>query len=294
MDRIARVFVRRTQYTPTDELCFFGPPGLLAPDVDEVHVSCLFTWDRPKVDSLARSWARVAPVKVGGPAYGKAGGGGGEFTPGLYLRENYVITSRGCPRKCPFCFVHEQEGDLHELKKIHVGSWVMDNNLLACSDAHVSKVFDMLEGRKDVKFLGGLDVRFLKGWHAERLAKLALSNVSIAYDMPGVEPHLERGLRLLHGAGVGHGVIRCFVLAGYFDWDTPDKAEGRCREVLRLGATPCAMFYRGPDEANPRKPVEWSKWAVRWSWQPGVYAMAKREGLLTYQNLEGKRGESKR
>jgi len=52
---------------------------------------------------------------------------------------------------------------------------------------------------------------------------------------------------------------------------------------LKHGATPCAMYYRGPDEINPKRPKQWNEWTRRWSWQPGVYAMAKREGLETYQ-----------
>lgn len=281
--KIARVFVRKTQYTPEDNLVFFDRPGLFPPEIDEVHVSCLFTWDKPKAERLAQQWSRVAPVKIGGPAYENCGSGSREFIPGMYLRPGYTITSRGCIRKCPFCFVYNQEGPIKEFS-IHPGSWLMDNNLLACSEGHIRKVFSMLRKQKgQVKLLGGLDIRLLKSWHVELISQLKLLNVSIAYDMPNVEDALVEGLYILHDGGISHGVIRCFVLAGFFDWDTPQKAEERCRFVLKYGATPCAMFYRGPDEIRERKPKEWSKWAVRWAWQPGIYAMAKRENIPTYQ-----------
>ena len=279
--RIARVFVRKTQYTPTDELCFFGRAGFFTPEVDEVHVSCLFSWDRKKAEELAKSWKRVAPVRVGGPAYPGTDDGG--FEPGKYVRDGYTFTSRGCIRKCPFCLVHSQEGGIRELSVIHPGNKLMDNNLLACSRGHVESVFDMLDGQKDVMLMGGLDVRLLEEWHVDRLAKLRLRNVAIAYDMEGVEESLERSLVLLHGGGVPHGKIHCFVLGGFFGWDTPEKAEERCRLVLRLGATPTAMTYRHSNDFSPRKSSEWRKWAIRWSWQKGIYAMAKREGILTYQ-----------
>jgi len=283
--RIARVFVHKTQYTPVDELCFFGVPGLLVPEVDEVHVSCIFSWDKPRAEQLAEQWEGVAPVKLGGPAYSiEKGDGGGDFVPGRYLREGYVITSRGCPKKCPFCLVPCREGGIRELPVVYPGSWVMDNNLLACSRAHVEAVFSMLMLRREVKFLGGLDIQLLRGWHVEWLSRLRLSNVSIAFDNPNEESRLVTSLELLHSGDVGYGVIRCFVLGGFFRWDSPEKAEERCRFVLKHGATPCAMYYRGPNDVKFCKPPEWAAWANRWTCQPGVYAMAKREGIPTYQD----------
>ena len=52
--KIARVFPRKTAATPDDPLAFFGPPPMLAlPEIDEVHVSVTFTYDRPKAEALA-------------------------------------------------------------------------------------------------------------------------------------------------------------------------------------------------------------------------------------------------
>ena len=110
--RIARVFPRKTNASPDDSLCFFGaPPDEL--DVDEVHISWVFSYDDQIVDKLAEQWRHVAPVKIGGPANGDRGE---EFTPGLYLKKGYTITSRGCPNKCWFCDVHKREGTIRELK----------------------------------------------------------------------------------------------------------------------------------------------------------------------------------
>lgn len=82
--KIARVFPRKTAATPDDPLAFFGlPPMLALPEIDEVHVSVTFTYDKPKAEALAYQWEIVGvPVKVGGPAYNDPAG---EFTPGLYL-----------------------------------------------------------------------------------------------------------------------------------------------------------------------------------------------------------------
>ena len=58
---IARVFPRRTNATPEDELVFIGcqPPMLALPEIDEVHVSVAFTWDLPAAERLAEEWLTV-------------------------------------------------------------------------------------------------------------------------------------------------------------------------------------------------------------------------------------------
>jgi hypothetical protein len=103
--RLIRVFPRRTRATPNDALCYPGPPDLLA-EADEVHVDCTFTWDKPGAERLAEQWRVVAPVKVGGVAYGNPGQ---EFVPGRYIKHGYGFTSRGCPRRCWFCSVWKRD-----------------------------------------------------------------------------------------------------------------------------------------------------------------------------------------
>ena len=50
--QIIRVFPVKTSYTPDDEFCFFDTPPFreLIPDHDEIHVCCVFTWDRQRAD----------------------------------------------------------------------------------------------------------------------------------------------------------------------------------------------------------------------------------------------------
>ena len=152
--KIARVFPRITKATPDDELCFFGPPPLLTlPEIDEVHVSCVFTYDRPKAEELAYQWEVAgAPVKIGGPAYDDPAEG--DFVPGRYLKKGYVITSRGCNNHCWFCSAWRREGKLRELP-ITPGWNVLDNNLLQCSEQHIRNVFNMLSQQKERRCLPG-------------------------------------------------------------------------------------------------------------------------------------------
>jgi hypothetical protein len=139
--RIARVFPRKTTASPDDDLAFFSEPDMLPPDVDEVHISVTFSYDIPRAEKLAEVWRHVAPVKIGGPAVGDPGG---DFTPGMYLKRGYVMTSRGCPNNCWFCDVHKREGGIRELP-ITDGWNLLDSNILACSTSHIKAVFEMMK-----------------------------------------------------------------------------------------------------------------------------------------------------
>jgi len=87
---------------------FFAPPPRDLPDIDEVHVSVAFTYDMPKATQLAESWLKTGlTVHMGGPAFSAPGG---DFAPGMYLKQGYVITSRGCNNRCWFCSVPAREG----------------------------------------------------------------------------------------------------------------------------------------------------------------------------------------
>lgn len=190
--KIARVFPRKTNASPTDDLCFFGDPptGI---KVDGVHISHVFTYDKDKVNEMAKTWGKVAPVKIGGPAHGDSGG---EFTSGMYLKKGYTITSRGCPNTCWFCDVWKREGKIRELE-IKEGNNILDSNLLACSDQHIIKVFQMLSDQKNVEFSGGLEAKRLEWWHISLLRKINPRQIFFAYDTPDdFGPLIEAGIKL--------------------------------------------------------------------------------------------------
>ena len=152
--KILRVFPRRTAATPEDDLVRVGYPDLFPPECDEIRVSVTFTYDLPKAEKMAEAWGHIAPVKIGGPALNDAGG---DFVPGRYLKQGYVITSRGCPNRCWFCMAAKREGDIRELP-ITEGWNVLDNNLLACSPDHIYRVFEMLSRQtRRAVFTGGLE-----------------------------------------------------------------------------------------------------------------------------------------
>jgi hypothetical protein len=250
--------------TPTDDLSFYGKrekPGMFLPPIDQVHVSVAFTYDLARAEMLAKEWAHVAPVSMGGPAFDAPGG---DFVPGRYLKPGYVITSRGCPNRCWFCVVPKREGGIRELP-ITEGNNILDSNLLACSDEHIKKVFNMLAFQRHgrVMFTGGLEAARLKPWHVEILRQLHPKEMFFAYDTADdLEPLIEAG-KMLRQAGftVASHSMRCYVLCGY-PGDTMDHAEVRMLQTIRAGFLPFAMMYR---DATGKRDPKWGKFNQYWA-----------------------------
>lgn len=147
--RIARVFPRKTNMSPTDDLAFFGNPTIenLAMDIDEVHISVTFSWDLEKAEELYAQWQILGvPVEVGGPAFDDRMG---DFVPGMYVKEGAVFTSRGCSKDCWFCSVPRcAHGVIRELP-IYDGWNICDDNILGTSEAHFRAVIEMLRRQKE-------------------------------------------------------------------------------------------------------------------------------------------------
>jgi hypothetical protein len=259
--RIIRVFPRRTEATPDDDLVYINePPPMFLPEADEIHISVAFTYDIPRAEWLFKQWEVVGiPVKMGGPAFGKPSG---ECVPGLYIKEGYTFTSRGCPNKCWFCSVWKREGNIRELP-IKDGWIVNDDNLLACSEDHIRKVFDMLKRQPEKPiFHGGLEAKILKPWHVELLSQAKPKLMFFAYDTPDdYEPLINAG-RMLKEAGLNRIIhdCRCYVLIGY-PKDTMEAAEKRLTDTVKAGFFPYAMLWKD-DEGNENK--LWRKFQREW------------------------------
>ena len=264
-----RVFPRRTKATPVDNLSRVGMPGLFD-KADEVHISVAWTWDLNFAEKLAKAWEAVAPVKIGGPAVGMAGG---DFTPGTYLRPGYTITSRGCPNRCGFCEVWKRDGITRELP-IKDGWNILDDNLLACSDEHIMAVFSMLSRQKrKPEFTGGLEARRLKFWHVAELRNLKPKQLFFAYDEPSdYEPLVEAGKLLINGGFTkASHVLRCYVLCGWEQGDEPKLADMRMRRAAKAGFMPMAMLVR--DKETGKVPEGWTKFQHEWT-RPAIIAGA--------------------
>lgn len=257
--RIIRVFPRRTKATPDDALAYVGSPTMFA-EADEVHISVSFTWDKPVAERLAEEWRWVAPVKIGGVAYGDTSL---EFIPGQYVKPGYTITSRGCIRRCWFCGVHKKWPTVNELP-IYPGWNILDDNLLAARRPHVEAVFAMLRQQKRrVEFTGGLEALSLEDYQVGLLADLSpRPTLFWAYDPQDEFETLQSAAKRMLEAGFTREShrLRVYVMIGY-PKDTFTLAEARLNQMLSIGFTPMAMLWR------PEKPAE-MKYAPGPEWRP--------------------------
>ncbi|MEE9365870.1 MAG: hypothetical protein V3W44_04200 [Dehalococcoidales bacterium] len=266
-DKVIRVFPRKTKWSPKDDLAFFDEPPLFElPDLP-VMVSVAFTWDIEKGKRLATSWGkRCREVWIGGPAFDDPAE---EFVPGRFLCKGVTITSRGCPNRCEFCYVHKREGRIRELS-IRDGWVVQDNNLLACSLKHIIKVFKMLLRQPlGAMFCGGLDVDLIKPWHIDAIKELQLSHkfgaLWVAFDGPRGMKNLDKASDMLSDFSQERKFA--YVLIGY-EGDTTSDAEGRCERVYKAGFLPFAMLL--DNNSDPTwKPVQ-RRWA-----RPAIYRSKK-------------------
>lgn len=133
------------------------------------------------------------------------------------LKHSMGFLTRGCPRKCPWCFVPEKEGavrehaDIEEFTK-HKEVVLMDNNIL--SHKHGIKQIEKIArlGLK-VDFNQGLDARLIDNSIAKRLAKLKwFKPLRLACDNKGQIEPVKKAIELLRWHNVTPRRYFCYVL----------------------------------------------------------------------------------
>lgn len=264
MKKILRVFPKRTSYTPTDSLVYCAngveqvPMLGLFPEFEEIHISCIFTWDKYFCEKLKYQFEQFQdkPVKIGGPAFNSPTIG---FEPGLYIKKNIIFTSRGCNNNCPWCIVPKIEGKLVELPIVE-GNIIQDNNFLQTSKTHKEKVFEMLKSQKQICFKGGLEPDLIDDHFVENVKKLKIKELWLACDTDPSIKQFEIACKKLIDAGFTRDKIKCYALIG----DDMEKNEIRLRKIFECGAMPFAQLYRDFSRIKKIYSKEWNQFARQW------------------------------
>lgn len=217
----------------------------------DLYLSIPFTWLIPEARELAKK--HKGDVITGGP--------------GAYLMREEVskwarveeevpftcplnfhnplatFTTRGCVNKCKFCAVPIIEGEFRELKKWEPRPYVCDNNFLAASKKHIEKAVDSLRMMPFVDFNQGLDVRLLKQWHLDEIARLKGVKLRFAFDHTNEEGIVSQAIK--NAKAMGFKRIGIYVLIGFRD--TPEEAKYKLDKVLEWRCIPSPMRYQPLD-----------------------------------------------
>ena len=212
-----------------------------------LYLSVPFTWLLAEAEAIGRK--HKGGVVAGGPAVDLCGAEWAE-TPGTCPYDTLsmhnplaTFTTRGCPNACAFCAVPRIEGDFRELPTWKPAPLVCDNNLLAASRAHFTRVIDSLVPFPACDFNQGLDARRFTRWHANQIARLRWPRVRFAYDHVRDEAAVAEAIMTAREAGIG--TLGVYVLVGFND--TPDDARYRLDKVREWGILPNPMRYQPLD-----------------------------------------------
>ncbi len=159
----------------------------------------------------------------------------------IYPDCDYSIgyTTRGCIRKCEFCFVPEMEGKIHEYSKVK-DIWrgqgdllLLDNNILAMPKKFI-EVLEFSEKNKiHVDFNQGLDCRLVTKDIANLINKYSryISEIRFAYDSTVYRNSVEKTCSL----------IKCQAFWYVYCNENWENALERILLLKRLGQRPYLM-----------------------------------------------------
>ena len=212
-----------------------------------LYLSVPFTWMLDEAEAIARE--HRGKVVAGGPAVQLMGADWAD-TPETCPFDTLSLhnpcatfTTRGCPNKCKFCAVPQIEGDLVELPDWKPAPMVCDNNLLAASKTHFSKVIESVKHFPMVDFNQGLDARLFTKWHADELASLRGAKVRFACDHVNMIGIVADAIGVARRAGLRNFGV--YVLIGFKD--TPEDAKHRLDTVRSWDVLPNPQRYQPLD-----------------------------------------------
>lgn len=176
----------------------------------------------------------------------------------LFPKCDYSIIwfSRGCFRKCPFCVVHQKEGDIHPVKPKNLnpnGKFikVMDNNFFANPEWR-SAVSQLQEWNQPVDFQG-FDIRIFDEEQGEAINSLKHHHqFKFAWDNP--KQNLDDKIELLLDY-VKPSKLMCYVLIGF--WSTEEEDLHR---VMHLWDEYKIDAFAMPFDKHERYQKDFARW----------------------------------
>jgi len=166
-------------------------------------------------------------------------------------------TSRGCPRKCPWCKIPSVWGEvkywasIYEFwNKRHHKILLLDDNLLA-SPNWKETLSDLAKEKLLVDFNQGLDIRLADDEKAYYLSRVRTKILRFSFDHLSYERQVREGIKTLRRY-MPHKRLSFYVLVG-FDGTTAEDALERMKILGGYGGIEVyPMVYRDDGGREPR------------------------------------------
>lgn len=192
-----------------------------------------------------------------------------------------IFASRGCIRNCPFCSVKVLEPEFKPKKSIkhliypsHKKIILWDNNILA--SPYWEDIFQELEESKlEIDFNQGLDARLINEKVVEKLKKLKISLIRLAYDTLKIREPLKQAIKLLKSMGFrGRRILVYCLFNNPFEKDTPEIFLSRLQDLMEWGVVCYPMRY------EPLEPIKKGTYVSPYWTQEYLEMVAKARRVL--------------
>jgi hypothetical protein len=234
-----------------DSVFFYDP--MFCNEVDMIYASKVFTFTP---DYQYFPIGGGIPIIKGGTGYDIKGKLPDEIDlmcPDYSLYPNMTcpmgFLTRGCPNKCPWCFVPEKEGDIHPYMEItdfcrHKEVTLMDNNVLA-SEHGIHQIEKIAKMDIKIDFNQGLDARLIDDTVAKILSKVKWSKpIRLACDTAGQMKHIQKAVEALRWYNTKPTAYSCYVLVKPGEVDDAIK---RIRFLKGIGVDPFVQPFQPPE-----------------------------------------------
>ena len=221
---------------------------------DKIYVSSVFEWSKKET----AYWSSNPRALIGGTGWDYSVKLNPEID-AIVPKINVGFTTRGCVRKCEFCFVPKMEGLIRPVADV-LQIWdgkskeimLLDNNILALP-AHFRKICDQIRVNKlKVDFNQGMDLRILYANQSllKELQTIRHPEYKFAWDLD--DDTMLGKLEWLHD---NLGRCTVYVFAGILPYE---KIYWKLTELKRMGHNAHLMLHISlRDDARYKKLRSW-------------------------------------
>lgn len=171
------------------------------------------------------------------------------------------MTSRGCIRQCPFCFVPKKEGKFRNIAEIKdiinpkSNVIILHDNNLTADPYCIDKLHEIRDRKLIVDINQGCDVRLMNEDIAKAMSEVKhLRSLHYAWDLMGFEKQVMEGIKTL-SKYVKPYKHMCFMLVGFNT--TFEEDMYRFEKLKSLKVDPFVMIYNQKGDLRLKHFARW-------------------------------------